>query len=292
MDYYFAARVLGAFSTNGMTRSVYRYLGNLKTRRSTVIGNSKWVWEQKYSHSGSEGDVLELGTGWMHANSLYLALLANTRIHAFDVNDIRSLKSVHFQLDRMIKEINNDATIPEPLKRKAQERFEKCRLCNDFNHLYKQLNIEYSINESGIPDYPDSKFDLIYSCDVLEHVKKDNFGALAKVWRRMLKRNGRFIAQIGLDDHVTHYDKTRHLKQFLTHSKQFNENKLNSKLLYINRLSASEILSFLENAGFTILEDNRDYCDISTLNIHPDYKFQTMEDMRAVRMTIVAKPSD
>src|SRR5262249_44087887 len=74
-------------------RNAYRWVGNRCISKSVYIPKTRWIWEEVVKEGvDSEGHaLLELGTGWIHAGSLYSALLIDAAITAFDVWDNRTL---------------------------------------------------------------------------------------------------------------------------------------------------------------------------------------------------------
>jgi hypothetical protein len=87
VNYYFAGATFRGLSAHRTFRAVYRALGNKKTARPITLGYTRWVWEQAAGAGCLDVGkrILELGTGWTHANSLYIGLMGDAAIDTFDV---------------------------------------------------------------------------------------------------------------------------------------------------------------------------------------------------------------
>ena len=60
---------------------------------------------------------------------------------------------------------------------------------------------------------------------------------------------------------------------------------LGNQVQYVNRLTASEIANMLANAGLVIDEVRTDASgDTEPEQVHPDYRSQSDDDIRAVRL--------
>jgi 2-polyprenyl-3-methyl-5-hydroxy-6-metoxy-1,4-benzoquinol methylase len=149
--------------------------------------------------------------------------------------------------------------------------------------------MRYQVNPAGEPQYSDGNFDFIFSMDVLEHVRREGFQDSTKKWLSLLKPGGLFVAQVGLDDHLSHFDRSKHVKHYLQHSRRMGGMLVESALKYINRLPASEILEMFRRAGFVMDFVDREMCDMADVVIHPDYKDQSHDDLAAARLIFVAR---
>jgi SAM-dependent methyltransferase len=237
------------------------------------------------------GRILELGTGWVHAYSLYPALLRDNEIHCFDVSDIRRFEPFKKTVGIAAEQIDGmllDATTLE----RARARAEAVSNASSFAEAYDILGMTYQVASTGIPSYPDQHFDAVYSIDVLEHVNADAFGLAATRWHNILKPGGRFSAQVGIDDHLSHNDPTKGPKHYLRYSDGMWRHLLANSLQYINRLTASNIVAALQQVGFVVDHvATHDYA-ISRQDVHPDYQGQSDDDLRAVRLFVRAhRPS-
>ncbi len=289
VNYYLASAIFHGVSSNKTLRRAYRSLGNKKTNRPITLGYTRWIWEQaaKADCLTPGNRLLELGTGWTHANSLYVALVGDAAIDTFDVVDNRSLSSLQFQVPLVLEAIEASPDHSDRVKREARRRAEQIAKCAVLDEVYEVLNMRYQVAEE--PRFLNRTFDFIFSVDVLEHVRREHFQEAVATWRALLKPVGVLVSQVGLDDHLSHLDRSKHVKHYLQHSKRVGALLVESELKYINRLPASEILDALRGAGFALEFVDREIRDMTGVSVHPDYQDQSPEDLATARLTFVAR---
>jgi SAM-dependent methyltransferase len=238
--------------------------------------------------------LLDLGTGWIHSYSLFAALLRNDELHCFDVADIRKWKCFQATLPVIFNQIS-DWLMPEhsDLQRTAASRVDSLKKAESFEEAYRIIDIAYQVRPEGVPEYPDNYFDRIFSVDVLEHIDADVFPAAAEAWFRILKPGGQFYAQVGIDDHLAHYQGRYGSKRYLRYSNRAWDHLLGNQVQYINRLTKSQILRLIEGAEFAIDNVETDaHSDTPPAKVHSDYRWQSEEDIRTVRLNVKAhKPT-
>ncbi|MDF1719162.1 MAG: methyltransferase domain-containing protein [Minwuia sp.] len=288
MNYYLAATALRAFSATQPTKALYRWLGNLKGSRQLSEERAGWVLAcLAEAPMTAPNRFLELGTGWMHAYSLYPALLYDAEVHCFDVWDNRSYKAFRNALPQVRSGLSDMALDPDR-RQKALARLAEVDAAEDFETAYKPLNLHYAIDHHGALPYPDAHFDMLYSVDVLEHVVASGFDSNAADWFRVTKPGGRMVAQVGLDDHLAHYDPSRSKKHYLRHSDGTFRNWLENDVQYINRLPADAILAKLEAAGFRVLQAERFRVE-ERPPVHADYAGQSDDDIMTWRLHLTVE---
>ncbi|PJK31026.1 class I SAM-dependent methyltransferase [Minwuia thermotolerans] len=293
MNYYLAATALRAFSLNGATKALYRWLGNRKTERKLSMERAGWVLDRIAEADLPERPVfLELGTGWMHAYSVFPALIHEAEVHCFDVWDNRAFAAFRAALPQVRQGLAGLHLTPAQRER-AEARLGGLEGAESFDDVYALLDMHYVIDHDGVLPYPDGRFDMIYSVDVLEHVAADGFRRAAEDWYRVLKPGGRMAAQVGLDDHLAHYDPSRSKKHYLRHSKAAFSRWLENDVQYINRIPAGEMIAILEGVGFRTLAAERwSVEDPAGLPVHRDYAGQPPEDIAAWRLLLtMEKPA-
>jgi SAM-dependent methyltransferase len=291
MNYYVTAAALKTLSSNSVLRKAYRWAGNRKKSYPVWIPKPRWIWEQ-VTAEGANGKghvLLELGTGWVHAGSLYSALLIDASITAFDVWDCRSLYATKTELARIETAIQMADDHSPSDKKRARERSAMALQAKTFDELYRVLNITYLVSGEGILQLPEHSVDMIYSQDVLEHVTRENFESSIREWRRVLKPQGRFLAWVGLDDHLAHYDKTKSMKEYVYHSDRLWNRLLSNRLQYINRLTATEIVAAFQRNGFEVEKWETEGCSVDLAAVHPFYKWQTQSDLEAICLRLYAR---
>jgi SAM-dependent methyltransferase len=285
MNYFVTAAALKIASANALTRSAYHVATRLRSgARPVFLDRAVWLLDELPQH---DARLLDLGTGWVHAYSLYPALLRDDEVHCFDVSDNRHFTSFVRTVPVILDQVRQMALEPAVLDRAAR-RAEALVKAKDFEEAYRAVRINYQTAPSGIPNYPDNYFDRIYSIDVLEHVDAQTFPPAAAVWYRIMKPGGRFLAQVGIDDHLAFYQGQLGSKRYLQYSRRTWDWLLGNDVQYINRLTASEIVGLLKQAGFAIDEVQTHSNDMSPTDVHPDYRAQSEDDIRAVRLFVKA----
>ena len=292
MNYFVTAAVLRVASASVLTRRIYRALTRLRRGpRNAFPENALWLLE---GLPQSRQCLLDLGTGWAHAYSLYPALMRDDEIHCFDVEDNRDWASFRATLRAVQTEITERGMLTDlQMRARAGRRCKGALEAKDFDKAYKMLGMTYQCTGSAIPLYPADHFDLIFSIDVLEHVDAVAFPTAAATWYRILKLGGQFVSQVSIDDHLAFYQGKFGSKRYLRYSHRTWEWLLGNEVQYINRLTASEIAKILINAGLAIDEVKTDASgDTESDQVHPDYRSQSDDDIRAVRLLVKAhKPT-
>jgi SAM-dependent methyltransferase len=230
-----------------------------------------------------------LGTGWVHGGSLYSALLIDAAIIAFDVWDCRSLYCAKNEIARVAEAIQAAEDHSEADKKRAGDRAAAAMRAKTFPELYDVLNIKYLVDESGLPPIPEASVDMIYSQDVLEHVSRDRFVLSIEAWKRFLKPNCRFLALVGLDDHLAHYDSSKSMKEYVYHSEFFWKHLLSNRLQYINRLTVTEIVDLFQRNGLDVEDFEVERCSVELAKVHPCYRWQTQEDLETTCLRLYAR---
>ncbi|MCD4781117.1 MAG: methyltransferase domain-containing protein [Candidatus Omnitrophica bacterium] len=300
LKYYFVAKVLKFFSLNSTTRMFYRQIGNLfgqEKRKKTDIeiyrerGFLLLNLCQKYDVILPDDKVLELGTGWMHWFSIFLRIYydASMRISMMDVWDNRQFKALQVNFKRLEKALTGQKkSYPA-----SNEIFHQISLCENFEELYVKLNLEYVIDTSGnLGAFDDESLKCIFSFHVLEHVSSENVEHLVSNMYRLLKPGGFLIHQIGIDDHLAHYDTRVSPKNYIRYSDETWLKKYENVVQYFNRLQVSDWLSIFNQQGFILKEKITETCTIDNLDIDEQYARYSKEDLACTILTLVYQKPD
>lgn len=287
MNYFIAAGALKIASANAWTRSAYRTATMLRTGvRKADVQEALWCLE---GLPNERQCLLDLGTGWAHVLSVFSCFLRQDELHGFDTEDIRNWRSflatVPIMRDQVIALPLDSAT-----RDRTERRAEHLLKAADFDEAYPIMGLRYQCDANGVPDFRDGTFDRIMSIDVLEHVDAGKFQAAARTWHRILKPGGRFVAQVGLDDHLAFHQGRFGSKRYLRYSDRAWRILIGNSVQYINRLTASQIIGLLTDAGFAIESIETDSSgDTAPGDVHPDYRYQSEADIRAVRLMLRAR---
>lgn len=297
--YMIAAASLKALSATAPTRGFYRrVIGNVFGARSrgaaapspAYINRSRLLIQlcRKYRALGESSAALEVGTGWIHFFSIALRSIFDVRITMVDAWDNRQFSALQRQLARI-----------EPVFRKTFEGgpaeiergvrvLEAVHAARSFEELYATLGLEYVL-DSTLDSVPDASYDLVFSFHTLEHVTNDLVRRHLANMHRVLKPGGLQIHQIGLDDHLSHYDPKAHSKQFLKYSERTWTLFFQNRLQFINRLQCSEWQRLFADSGMTLLETSTVKVDLTDVTIHPDFARFNRDDLACVFATFVLR---
>lgn len=300
IKYLVAAVGLKAFSLNSATRSAYRSLGNIvgqKRRQQQNIdkyverGDQLVDLANKYCILKDEVALVELGTGWMHWFGLYLALHVNgnVKLELFDVWDNRQFDALKCAFRELANRWKRNPAVSE----NQRERLNTILKAESFEVLYRQIIANYTINSNGsLAPYPADSYDAIFSFHVLEHIGRDFIEESVSHMYRMLKPGGYCIHQIGIDDHLTHYDRKESQKNYLRYSYTLRKYVFENTVQYHNVLQGKDFLYFFKSYGFDIVEIARERCDLKGFPIHSDWKRYSQEDLETTIFTIVCQKPD
>ncbi len=290
IGYFGAAAALRMASLNAGTRKLYRMAGKLRRRAESDVDHDRSVWIlENLPRLGKRLRLLELGTGWAHAYSLYPGLLRDADICCFDVQDNRSWDNFRASVERAAKQIEVMTELPTAGRAQAAARASAVRDTNSFEEAYGVLGISYHVDPNGLPDFRPGSFDAIYSIDVLEHVSGAGFTAAASRWFACLRPGAPFLADFDLQDHLSYYDRTKGPKHYLRYSERTWKRWFENGVQYFNRLTASQILAELTRAGFRIEQATRQTRAVPREDVHPDHQWQSDEDIATCHMSIRAR---
>lgn len=291
--YVLAATALRIFSLNGTTRALYRRVGNIvgSKRRAASLDIAAYISRgdllvdlvRKHSVTRDGQRLLEIGTGWMHWFALYLRLFFQVEIAMLDVWDNRQFEALRSAFARL-ESILMEKGVPLQVRANLQILLS----ATSFADLYRRLQLSYVIDPDGsLERFADASLGCVFSFHVLEHVPRVNFIRLCAEMYRVLEPGGFSIHQIGIDDHLSHYDPSCSPKQYLAFSdrqwKLFFENGVQ----YINRLQMSDCLRAFDAAGFVLREKLMETADLTGLRIDPLYRGYDADDLACTILTVV-----
>lgn len=291
VKYSLAALALKLFSLNNLSKKAYRKIGNTfgaKKRKQSDIdsyierGNLLLNLYEKYGAINENNTLLEIGTGWMHWYSLYTRLFYNVNITMTDVWDNRQFEALKASFLKL-KELSDN-----PSSREYSPAIDLILNAGCFKKLYEPLNLSYIIdNEGSLDQFQSNTFDVAFSFHVLEHVPKEKTNDLVKNIYRLLKPGGFSIHQIGIDDHLSHYDKKESLMNYLRYSDKTWKIFFQNEVQYFNRLLMSDWMNIFSRQGFILMEKIEEHANIDSLKIHPQYQRYGKADLSCAILTIV-----
>jgi predicted SAM-dependent methyltransferase len=291
--YVSAAVALKAFSINAPSRALYRKIGNIFGARARQNMSDLGVriergdllvkLAREYNGLFSGARVFEAGTGWMHWYGLYMRMFCDIRLTAFDIWDNRQFSALQAGFSKLEAAFNERGASPEVLK-----NIGIVNKATSFEDLYRALGMEYFIEPSGsIARCTTESYDLVTSMHVLEHVPRQNVRDLIANMYRMLKPGGTTIHQIGIDDHLAHYDNTVSAKQYIKYSDLTWKFLFENQVQYFNRLQTSEWLAAFREAGFVLREQVAEHTSIESLRVNKRFANYDARDLSCTILTLV-----
>lgn len=300
IKYMTAALGLRLFSVNQTARSAYRAIGNSygqdRRKKQSIKayverGDLLVSLAQKYGLLDREIAAIELGTGWMHWFGMYLGLHSDriSTLELFDVWDNRQFDAMQSAFRQL-----QQTWSAGPANDERDQRLQALLDTRSFDELYARFNATYTVDANGsLASYADAKHDLVFSFHVLEHVGREIIRNSFADMYRALKPGGYAIHQIGIDDHLSHYDKAESAKRYISFSMSARKRFFENVVQYHNVLQASDYTELFEQCGFEIVEIDREKTDISDLKVHSDWEKYSREDLETTILTLVCrKPAE
>jgi SAM-dependent methyltransferase len=253
------------FISNAVYYAVQRSVGGLRPERIDPIDRMKagfgmvaWCEEAGLDVRGAT--VLEVGTGRMVDLPTALWLAGADRIITVDLNPYLSLRLVSEVRGYLRNNTEQVASIfrgPDPALFHERLKILTGRELAD-SDLLRAMSIEY-MSPADAADLPlaDNSIDLHVSHTVLEHIPHDVLAAILAEARRVLRPSGLLIHNVDPSDHFSHDDASISRINFLRFSENEWDKWAGNQFMYHNRLRASDYMRLFDDAGVTILKDER-----------------------------------
>lgn len=282
IKYAFATAALKGFSISPGTRTAYRHFGNfVETARRRQRDVPDYYIDEAIRISQltkayeliSDGDrVFELGTGFVHWESIVAKLFADVRLTMFDVVDNRLWGVFPKYLTAL-----RDAL---PLIGLAEDReATACQLIDDllrtrsFEEAYEVLGAEYILNTDGSTAALDSEsYALVISLAVLEHIQSDILPEVIAETYRMLRPGGYAVHGFDLSDHYWYFDTSMPRKNYLRFSPATWDRWFSNRVMYINRVQRPEWDDIFTRANFEIVDCQIAREPLGGIGVHPEYR--------------------
>jgi ubiquinone/menaquinone biosynthesis C-methylase UbiE len=295
--YTLTALTLKLFS---ISPQIYRWCGNkiaVKKRIRNGLphyypGRAKRFLELCEKHKAvQDGDkVLEIGTGWLHWESIVLKLFYDVEATLFDVWDNRQLKALKRYCEQFERSIAKTIDMNDAQKQRIHRLIEGISQADSFDELYQNLRFQYVVNKNGtLEQFQDESFNLIYSYNVLEHVDQKIAPQLIQDFYRVLKPGGVSIHLIDIGDHLVYFAGLHNLskKNYVRYSDKTWHRYFENKVQYINRIQRSRWLDFYRQAGLELMAEETHLCDIATINVAGMYNHLEKQDLACKTLVVV-----
>jgi SAM-dependent methyltransferase len=296
--YALVAAAAKGFSLTPQTRAAYRRIGNVvETSRRVRAGLPDRYLDRAVALSDlitthepiASGDrVLELGTGWVHFESILVRLLADVRPTMFDVADMRLWPVFR----RYLMDLRNELprlNIPAGRHAAAGQLIDCLLATKSFEEAYKQLGADYCLErDRSLAGLESESYALVVSADTLEHVPRQAVPGVIEETYRLLRPGGYAIHQIDLADHLSYFDPAMPAKNYLRFTPTTWERWVNSTVQYVNRVQRQEWDTFFKQADFDIVECEVIPESLGGIAVHAGYQLSP-EDAEATLLRYVLR---
>lgn len=302
LRYIGASVIANAFSATPTTQRSYRKFANrFETWRRTNRGlPDPYVERVRVLAAFAEGhlalsegaSILEIGTGWVHWETLIMSLVSGGEKTMFDVVDNR-LFPVFKLYAAQLRPLVQTLGLPSDRVASANEVLDTISRASSFDEIYAALSWNYVVDESGtMSTLPSNTFDFIVSSDVLEHIDRTILSSFVETVFRLLKPGAVTFHSIDLIDHLSYFDPKAPPKAYYKLDGTTWDRWVNSKVQYINRVQRPEWLSLFEHAGFELVSEEVKPGPPGIKKIHASYSHLSEPELDTnILMLCLRKPA-
>lgn len=300
IKYTSTAIVLKLFSSNTVTRRLYRILGNtygVKKRLAHDIPSYYLDRVRRFLSMNAkhaiikDGDkALEIGTGWLHWEGLTMRLFYDIEAVLFDVWDNRQLAALKHYFSRLDALLDDNIELSENQRVRAHKIIQHIVSADSFESLYRRLGLQYVVDSTGtLRFFRDNTFDVVVSAGVLEHVNREMAEPTIKEFYRVLKPGGSSVHSINIADHLFAYDRRVSRKQYLRFSDPVWKIFFQNDVQYFNRIQRSEWLALFAGSGFQLIHEEPEYAGMGDLKVHTQFKHLKTTDIECTSLKLLCR---
>ena len=200
--------------------------------------------------------VLEVGTGYVHWESLIIRLMADTETTLYDIVDDRLFEVFKLYASELKPQLEFIG-LPSTRTEAALKVLKVIENASHFEEVYTELSWTYALDKSGsMKNLPDAGFDFVVSSDVLEHVDRSIIESFLSEMYRLMRPDSYAFHSIDLCDHLSNFDPKAPTKFYYKFDGSTWDRWFNSKVQYINRVQRPEWLTFFRRAGFELVSED------------------------------------
>jgi hypothetical protein len=220
------------------------------------------------------------------------ATCAEANLDLYDIWDNRQFPRTIGAL-RLLSGALGELGLSESELDRATTRLNRLCQAGSFEEMYAIMGARYFVDaNAALADFGvlESKaYDVIFSIDVLEHVGAGQIDRSIGAMARLLKPGGISIHQIGLGDHLSHYDRHSSRKQFLSYGEREWRLRFENAVQYTNLVPFDDFKTMFVQHGFKeLLADTKRWPHaLNGLVIHERFRRQSQESLECVRGYIV-----
>lgn len=298
--YALVATAAKGFSLTPQTRTAYRRLGNaVETMRRLRSGLPERYLDRAVALSNviavhqpvRAGDrVLELGTGWVHFESVVMRLLADVRPTMFDVDDMRLWPVFHRYLSDL-RIVLPELNLSEERRLAGAELIDDLLATDSFDSAYQVMGAEYCLQRNAsLAPLQSESYGLVVSADTLEHVARGVLPQVVRETHRLLRPGGYAIHQIDLADHLSYFDPAMPAKNYLRYSPSTWERWFNSTVQYVNRVQRQQWDAIFTEADFEIVECGIINEPLRGITVHSEYGLSSVDAEATLLRYVLRRP--
>ena len=292
--------VAAALKLGSVSPRLYRKFGNWLGQHRRVNAGMRGqqgkrameflAWCRRHDLVRDGDSVLEIGTGWVHFESLVLRLFYDVRATLFDVWDNRQLDALRRYAVDLRDYLLREADLDGKEESRVRETVASIVGTASFDELYRTMGLEYVVDQRGVLDrLGDGSFSLVYSNNVLEHVDRATVPRLIEGTRRVLCPGGRSLHNIDISDHIVSLAKIRDMspKHYLRYSDRTWQRWFENRVQYINRLQRSEWLGLFERAGLQRVAEEVSSAPLQLDAVSDRFHGMDAEDLECTRLIVL-----
>lgn len=217
--------------------------------------------------------MLEVGTGWVHWESLVVRLFYDVSVDMTDVWDNRLFSAFQVYARQLRPIVESGALVDGARARQACALLDRLDAAGSFAEAYAALDLRYLQDPAGsLAPFGDDTLQLVISADVLEHVQRQAAQPLIGQSYRLLRPGGYSMHLIDLEDHLSAFDRAASPKQHLAYSDGQWHLLFENQVQYINRLQRPEWLELFAACGFGLVREERRATDACPQRVQPRYE--------------------
>ena len=236
--------------------------------------------------------VVEIGTGWVPAISVALALVG-CEVHTFDVSALTKPDYLRRTLAAWYPRLDEIAVAANQLLIEVAERWERLSRGQSLEDLLQKHGGTYlaPCDTTALPLASES-VDLVLSNLVLQCVAEEQVVPVLRESARVLRPSGRAIHRIRMTDEYAQGDPNRHHLHFLTYEQETWNRWFNHRLKNQNRWRTSQFLQAFHDVGFLQHEvcrfrDIRGAAYFQQVALAPEFLWCDEDDLNTIGIDVV-----
>jgi hypothetical protein len=206
---------------------------------------------------------VEIGTGWIPTLPVCYALAGARSVSTFDLTRHLNHRLTHRLLDELEPLLPSISEACGQSLSVAEKTLAELRASTTTEELFRRACIDYRAPANAAhTDLSDESVDVVFSNNVLEHVRRSDIVGIMHESHRILRKGGLAIHCVNPGDHYAYFDRSITRINYLAYTDR-QWSFWNNRLLYQNRLRPVDFIRMTELAGFDIvLQRNEPEADL------------------------------